>query len=174
MAGEAPPFVEFELELADYQAMLRYACGRGAVRSVGFVGKLPAVVLGGFVVGLGIAFLRRDPSAFVAGLFVPFLLILLSVRSTQQRLRPRPGGAVLCRYRLQLDDAGMHVETPLWSSHFSWTGILAVDETAAYCFLRLDTAAAHAIPKRAFADAGAAARFVSFAREHAARAREAS
>jgi hypothetical protein len=112
----------------------------------------------------------RDGRGVLAGMIAGFLLMAVKGLLTQRRLRPRPGGALLCRYDVQLTQHGVHVQTPHWTNTLLWPGILAVEETPSHCFLRIDRAGAYTVPKRSFANDEAARQFVAFARDCAARA----
>jgi hypothetical protein len=155
--------VKFELLLDDYHAMSKHVCARGpGERLLWFAGV--------FLASFSMALFGRDGRAFVGGMVVGFLLMLVKLLRTQLRLRPQPGGAVLCGYDVQLTRSGVHVQTPNWTSDMPWRSILAVEETAAHCFLRIDRASVYTVPKRAFPNGEATRQFVDFARECALRA----
>ncbi len=166
---EAPAeAVKFELLLSDYHAMMRHVCAPGSSR---FSAALLVWIATVFFASAGMSLFGRDGRAFPAGMVAGFLLMLANGMRTQRRLRPRPQGAVLCHYELQLTQDGMHVQTPVWRSDLLWRGILAVEETPAHCFLRIDSASVYTIPKRAFADGEASRQFIDFARSCVSRAR---
>lgn len=157
--------VQFELGLADYHAMLKHVCAVGSPgleRLVGFV-----VV---FAVSFVVALLGYDSRGFVAGVLVGILLMVLKVLRAQRRLTPQPGRALLCRYDVRIAPAGVHLQTPNWTSDTSWRAILAVEETPAYCFFRVDTASVYTVPKRAFPNDQAMRNFIDFARDCVSRA----
>lgn len=159
--------VHFELLPADYLAMSKHVCAPdpGSL----WIGRL--LWLGSvFVASFTLALLGRSGWAFLAGMGAGFLLMLVKVLRTQRRLQPRPGGAVLCRYDVQLTSSGVHLQTANWTSEVRWHGILAVEETAAHCFLRVDTAGVYTVPKRSFPNTEAMRQFVDFARNSVSRA----
>lgn len=155
--------VQFELVLDDYNAMLKHVCAPGLSERLSWLG---AVFVGSF----GMALFGQDGRSFLAGMVVGLLLMVVRGLRMQRRLLPRPGGAVLCRYDVQLTQVGVHVQTPNWMSDAPWHGILAVEETAAHCFLRIDTSSVYTIPKRSFPNGEAMRRYVDFARDCVSRA----
>jgi len=159
--------VSFELLLEDFNAMAKHLYATGSSSPWG--GRLvwlAAVFIGSF----GASVLGRGSRGFVAGLVAGVVLMLVPLIRLQRRLRPRPGGAVLCHYDVQLTPEGVHLQTQHWTADVPWHGIVAVEETAAHCFLRIDTCSAHTIPKRSFPDGEAMRQFIDFARECTARA----
>lgn len=160
----------FELARHDYQAMSRHVYKSGAGNWSGLRLALPvAFLIGAFVVRR----FGRDGQVFGMGALVAFMVMLTWLSIAMLRLRPRLGGAWLCHYDVQLTDAGVRLQTPHWTCDLPWHGVLAVEETSAHCFLRIDTASMYVIPKRAFANDGALQQFIGFAREGVARARAA-
>lgn len=141
--------------------MLKHVCAPDAR---GLRGERLLWFGGVFVASFIMALLGRDGMAFLAGMGAGFLLMVVKGVRTQRRLQPRPGGAVLCGYDVQLTQSGVHIQTANWTSDVPWHGIVAVEETAAYCFLRIDTAGAYTVPKRAFPNDEAMRQFVDFAR----------
>ena len=157
----------FELLPVDYRAMLKHVCAPDR-RGV-WIERL--LWFGGvFVASFSLALLGGDRTAFLAGMGVGLLLMVVKGLRTQLRLQPRPGGAVLCRYDMKLTHSGVHIQTANWTSDVPWHGILAVEETAAHCFLRIDTAGVYTVPKRSFANDEATRQFVDFARNCVSRA----
>ncbi len=80
---------------------------------------------------------------------------------------------MLCRYDVELTQGGVRVQTPHWTNALLWPGILAVEETATHCFLRIDAAGAYTVPKRSFPNGEAMQQFVDFARDCVSRAQAA-
>lgn len=131
-------------------------------------------VASGALSGLGIAIFRHSASAFLVGLMTAYALIVFNVLLTRLRPLPRPNGLVPCHHRLALDDAGVGIDTPFWTGRHRWAGVMAVEDGKAHYFFRIDTAAAYAVPKRAFADTEALEGFIRFARERVSGSRSAS
>jgi hypothetical protein len=147
----------------DYHAMLKHVCApRPSERVLGFVAV--------FIASFGMALFGVGGRTLVGGVVVGSLLIVVKGLRTQHRLRPRPGGALLCRYDVQLTEGGVHLRTRHWTSHVTWHGVLAVEEAAAHWFLRIDTASVYTVPKRSFPNGEAMQQFVDFARNGVSRA----
>lgn len=162
---EAPQqVVNFELSLDDYHAMLRHVCSPGRSERRLWFGAV-------FLASFSMAVFGRDGRVLLVGMVVGFLLMLVRGLRTQRRLRPRSGGAVLCCYDVQLRQGGVRVETPNWASDVPWHGILAVEETATHCFLRVDAASVYTIPNRSFANGEAMRQFIDVARDCMSRVR---
>jgi hypothetical protein len=154
--------VKFELLLGDYHAMSRHVgAGHRNERLLWFAAI--------FVASFSLVILGRDGRTFFAGMLAGFLLMLVRMFFAQRRLQPQPGGALLCRYEVQLSSSGVHVQTPNWMSDIPWCGVRAVEETAAHCFLRTDTICVHTVPKRAFPNSEAMRQFIDFARNSVSR-----
>jgi hypothetical protein len=155
--------VTFELSRDDYRAMIRHVCRAPASERVAWLACIFAVNFGAVLVG-------QQALGFLVGLTVSFALMFARGLLVQRRLLPRAGGTILCRYEMRLGYDGVRTQTPHLQSHYAWPGVIAVEETAAHCFLRTDTAAAWTIPKRAFYDGEAARQFVDYARDCVSRA----
>ena len=125
-----------------------------------------AIISFGLVCGLG-----WDGRFVCLGMMIGVGFMLARATRTQLRLAPKPGAALLCSYEVQLTESGMRAQTPRWTTDVPWHGILAIEETAGHCFLRIDTASVYTIPKRAFPDEPALRQFIDFAREGVSRAR---
>jgi hypothetical protein len=123
---------------------------------------------------LGMRLYGGDGKAFAAGLFAGLFLVIVGWLLTIRHVQPSPGGAWLCRYDVQLTDGGVHLKTPQWVCDVPWHGIVAVEETTAHCFLRIDRMMVYVIPKRAFASGEAVQQFIDFAHECVSRSRGAS
>jgi hypothetical protein len=163
--------VGFELVLGDYNAMLKHVC---APASTGLWRIERLLWLAGiFIAGFSMVLFGRPGRFLLAGMIGAFSLMAVKMLLNQIRLRPLPHGAVLCRYDVQLTQSGVHVQTPNWTCDVPWHGIRAVEETAHHCFLRIDTISVYTIPKRSFASGEAMQRFIDFAHDSAARARDA-
>jgi len=159
---DTPAAVNFELSLSDYRAMSRQlVAGHRGEPLVWFVASFCL---------LGFA---RVGKAFIAGFIVGVLLLLIRLLYAQRRLRPEPGGALLCHYEIQLTSNGVHIETPSWTSDVPWRGIRAVEETPTHCFLRSDSVCVYTVPKRAFPNAEALRQFADFARDSVSRSQRA-
>jgi len=160
--------LHFELLPADYRAMVRHLFARASGYRWSFRIFIFASV---FVAFLGAALLGRNGRAFIAGVLLGFLLIVARWLLSLRQLQPRPGGAWLCPYDVQLSDGGMRVQTPNWTCDVPWHGVVAVEETGTHCFLRIDNWSVYTIPKRAFASDEAVQQFIDFAHEGVARSR---
>lgn len=163
MTEASAKVVHFELSLDDYNAMVMHL---GAPPRSERVLWLAAIYIAGF----GLVVSGRDGRVALAGMVAGFLLMFVKALIARRRLQPRPGRAVLCHYDVRLGESGAHVQTPNWTFDVPWRGIVAVEETGAHCFLRLDTVSAYTIPKRSFPDGEAAREFVDFARSRVASA----
>jgi YcxB-like protein len=159
--------VHYELVLDDYHALLKHVCGPNRSERLLWLGAVFIASFGSF------AFFRPNRTSFLVGMLVGFVLMLVFVLRAQRRMQPRPGAAVLCRYDVQLTPGGVHIQTPNWTSDIPWHGILAVEETAAHCFFRIDSNAAYLFPKRSFPDGETTRQFIAFAHECVSRARTA-
>lgn len=110
---------------------------------------------------------------FVAGCVVASLGIAwLSRRALTARRRalaPREGGPMVSEHRAVLFDDRFEIETPFSSVVTKWDAVTEVIETPTLILLRIDTFAAHAIPKRAFASVERSMEFRDFARSRIGR-----
>jgi hypothetical protein len=157
--------IHFELLLDDYHRMVKHAYAASpSERVLSFA----AIFIATFA---GMAFFGRDGRVFLAGMWVGIFGLLVRLLHAQHRLRPQRDGAWLCRYDVQLTPSGARVQTPNWTCDVPWRGILAVEETAAHCFLRIDTASVYTIPKRSFPNGEAMRQFIDFARDCVSRAK---
>ena len=88
------------------------------------------------------------------------------VSSTIQKViaDEKPGGGVLGRHTLVLDDDGVVEKTRVNESRTLWAGIDRVEDDADYAFIYVSAAAAHVVPLRAFENPEQARAFVSYAR----------
>jgi len=159
------PAINYELLLDDYHAVVKHVSASGRSERLLWLGAVFVVTFGSMVF-LG----ARNRIAFLVGMLVGLWLVFVYVLRAQRRIRPRPGAAVICRYDVQLTPSGVHVQTPNWTSDVPWHGILAVEETAAHCFFRVDSHAAYIFPKRSFPDAEDMQQFIDFARDCVSRA----
>jgi hypothetical protein len=167
MTEATPLTLQFELSLADYQAMSRQLYARKPIQSVANMLLVWLVMM--IVVSFGTWI--YPGMGFVWGMLAGILLVVANALRTYLRLRPMPNGALLCQYLVQLSDDRIHLETPGWTTDMLWKGVLSVEETPKHCFLRIDSIAAYVIPKRAFASDESAHQFVAFARERVAAGR---
>jgi hypothetical protein len=163
-----PQSITFNLELPDHRAMTAFVCGPrgGPSKRVRWV-VAPLAVF--FTVGIASQFVESVPS-FILGmlalLFWLWVVIKFLVPLAQRKFEPIPGGTILCEYQLTITPNGVDIRTPHWDALTRWSGVVSIDETPDYVFLRLDNVAAYTVPRRAFADDDARACFVSAARAH--------
>lgn len=164
-------FVEYDLTLADFRAMLRHLGTRARPpatwRRIYFVASV-------FCVSVLLGFLRDEidrTSLFIGALLASVAIgtyALLYRAQVARRFSPTAGGFLLRRYAISLDAEFIHVETALSSEKVRWFPGLLVEETPTHIFIVLDAIAAFCIPRTAFADLVSAARFVEFARSRIA------
>jgi hypothetical protein len=160
--------VTFELLLADYTAMAQHLLARASA----FRWSSRLLIFGTVFISVVVARLfGRSGRAFLAGVLVGLVLFIGNRLLTTRQLKPRPGGAWLCQYDVELTEGGVHVQTPNWKCDLPWHGVIAVEETHAHCFLRVDNYGVYTIPKRAFPNDEAVQQFVDFAHECVSRAR---
>lgn len=164
--AQSPLSVTFDLSLVDHRAMVVHLTApRRLNRSPSY-----AVFLVGTIAIMFIAVSLGQGLAFGSGMVVAFFLFALYFWNLQGRSRrlfaPRPNGYVLCHYVVALAESGVRLSTPHWSGETLWSAVLAVEETTQHIFLRLDTLAAHTIPKAAFPDPDGVRRFVSLAQAY--------
>ena len=77
----------------------------------------------------------------------------------------RPEGGQLGRHRVELSDGGLLERTAVGESRISWAGVDRVEEDPHYIYIYTSVAAAHVVPKRAFAAPSGAEAFLLYARD---------
>jgi hypothetical protein len=163
-----PEGVTFDLELRDYRAMAAFVCAPARTHSK-WVLWVIVPFLTFLTVGIALLFVQSVLS-FVGGmlavLFLFWIAIKVLVPRAQRRLEPSAHGTILCEYKVTLSDQGVDIRTPHWDTLTRWSGIVSVDETPEHVFLKIDAAAAYAVPVRAFADDDARRRFLSLAKAY--------
>lgn len=127
--------------------------------------SVPAIGADGFVPSrIDFTFL------LIAFPFVAFLQWLLErrlMRGAILRLvgQERPEGGQLGRHRVELSDGGLLERTAVGESRTSWAGVDRVEEDPQYIYIYTSAAAAHVVPKRAFAAPSGAEAFSRYARD---------
>lgn len=175
--------VEYELTRDDlyafqWRAVFESARGRRARRLV-YLGWLLAIVLYAFVPAIGphgITLSRVSLTFIVTSLLIVYLLQWILdhwlVRRTIRQLLAdeRPDRGQLGRHRLMLDEDGLTENTAVGESRTRWAGVDRVEQSRDYIYIYTSPAAAHVVPKRAFANPEAADAFyrLSEARRQAA------
>jgi hypothetical protein len=79
----------------------------------------------------------------------------------------KPDRGQLGLHRLVLDEEGVLERTAVGESRTAWAGVHRVEQDDRYIYLYTSSAAAHVIPKRAFADPGDAEAFYQHSRSRA-------
>lgn len=77
-----------------------------------------------------------------------------------------PRGTFLKGYRIDVDEAGVHIAGENLEAHHRWPGILRLQETEKHFFVYTDGAQAIIVPKRSFTTPDDMARFGAFVRGH--------
>ena len=157
--------VEYELTRDDlyafqWRAVFESPRGRHARRLV-YLGWLLAIVLYAFVPAIGphgITLSRVSLTFIATSLIIVYLLQWILdhwlVRRTIRRLLEdeRPDRGQLGRHRLMLGEEGLIESTAVGESRTSWAGVDRVEQSREYIYIYTSPAAAHVVPKRAFAN----------------------
>lgn len=157
----------------------RAALGAAYRRARGLSGRIPAIAAAA-VFGLTITFGRAglvrlgfryvDAATFAAIIaLVLFLLIYGALARVSRRTAPDPRGVFARGFTLTADQDGLHLSSDVSDAHYRWEAILNWQQTATHLFLYTDATQAIIVPKRCFADAETAARFVDIVRAHVGR-----
>lgn len=154
--------VRFVMELQDYKAMTAHICAPATKRS-----KTMSVALSvaGVLTALLVATRYVESlMSFTLGMFVfsvlMFAIIKVAASGIRAQLHPSPDGTILCEYEVTLTPDGVSIQTRHWDTLTRWSGVRSIDQTAEHAFIRIDSIAAYAIPKRAFPDETAFRSFV--------------
>ena len=161
---ETTTTVRYQLTIEDYREMVAHVCAKA--RPGQMLAMLPVMALV-FVATYNLSLDHSSDSArgIASGMLVGVGVLVLhrilhawSLQRAQRKLDPRPDGPLLTHHTLAIRDDGLLVETASWRTELRWSAV-AVEETKALLLLVLDTNAAYAVPKRAFAGPEQVARF---------------
>ncbi|HET7811450.1 MAG TPA: C13 family peptidase [Steroidobacteraceae bacterium] len=141
-----------ELTVEDWQALqfaARQRPFKSGTRRSRLLSRLPALGAALLWVGVALALPGNDSRvAWVAGVFVGILTIVLVTRLTLRGFRPQPGGSFLGPVRFSIDSAGVHSTRPHAEGVVRWPQILTIDATATHVFVWIDMMTGYVIPGR--------------------------
>ena len=164
--------VEYELTPEDlyayqWRAVNTSPLGRRAKRKM-YLYLLLAVVLLAVVPAIGPGGFDFSQISFgfivIAFAVVASLTWFLEKRMTRRLIRDflkeeKPDKGQLGKHRLVLDETGLLETTAVGESRTSWAGVHRVEQNPDYIFIYIAPAAAHVVPRRAFASTTAADTF---------------
>ena len=157
--------VEYELTPDDlyafqWRGVFQSPRGRRARRNV-YLGWTLAVVLFAIVPAIGAdGFTMSRVSLGFIAIALPAVFLFqwclerwIVRRAIRELLKDeRPDKGHLGRHRLVLGEDGVHESTAVGESRTTWAGVDRVEQNPDYIFIYTTPAAAHVIPKRAFAE----------------------
>jgi hypothetical protein len=170
MAGPGVEVVEADVTADDVAAFFRWIGQRehGRRRILVLVAAmlfLPVLVLGGFFFDTGVSrmvfydVLRPLLVVFYAVLIVYLLVIWSMPRLAAKQLEKQPGA--IGRRRYEAGDDAFRSQNEVIDVQVRWSGVTGVEETPEHIFVLTGPHAAFVVPRRAFADDAARARFVA-------------
>lgn len=172
----APLEVEYVLTPDDLHAFQLRAVQRSPIakrsRRNMYIGLFLAIVILSIVPAIGSDgfVIARVSVGFIVITFavVALLTWLIEKRMTHSAIRQlvkeeKPDKGQLGRHTVKLEEAGVVASTEVGEQRTAWRGIDRVEQDPKYIFIYTTPAAAHVIPKRAFASPSDAEKFCELA-----------
>jgi len=166
--ADGPLLVEFTATRADMAAFQTFVTARvwQSVRTARYYALLAGVIVAAATV---LSVVDIDPVTVIATAAVFAASWWIISREYRRGLAPLAGGSLVGARRVELSEAGVRQVADRHDAFTRWDGVLMVEETSTHLFLMTDRLAGYIVPRSAFADAAAYARFSQFTRQHAAR-----